>query len=325
MKKETKKKNKVMIFQSKKGGIELRGDYKKDTIWASQQQIADIFNVERSVITKHVRNILKDKELDEKSVCAKFAHTASDGKVYDVQFYNLDIVLAIGYRANSKRAIEFRKWATETLRKHITKGYTINPKVIKNNYVEFQKAIEDIKHLLPKSELIDNESVVELISAFADTWLSLDAYDKDELVKKGATKKTVALTCEKLSNALLEFKISLIKKGEATDLFGTERNAGNVTGIVGNVMQAFGGSSVYSTIEEKAAHLLYFMVKNHPFVDGNKRSGAYAFIWFLNSAGILDRTKITPPALTVITLLVAESDPKNKERMIHLILQLLKK
>lgn len=320
-----------MIFQSKKGGIELRGDFKHENIWASQKQIAEIFGINRTVVSRHVRNIFKDDELDHKVVSAKFAHTSEHGAIKgktqtkEVEFYSLDVILSVGYRTNSSEAIEFRKWATETLRKHITKGYTINPKVIKNNYTEFQKAIDDIKHLLPKSESIDNESVVELISAFADTWLSLDAYDKDELVKKGATKKTVALTGEKLSSALLEFKNSLIRRGEATELFGAERSRGSVEGIVGNVMQSFGGNSMYPTIEEKAVHLLYFMVKNHPFIDGNKRSGAYAFIWFLNNVKMLDKSRITPPALTAITLLVAESNPKNKERMIHLILQLLKK
>ena len=167
--------------------------------------------------------------------------------------------------------------------------------------------------------------MVELISAFADTWLSLEAYDEDRLVNKGATKKSVALTADQLYVALAEFKNLLVKKGEAGDLFGAERSSGNVAGIVGNVMQSFGGNSLYPTVEEKAAHLLYFMVKNHPFSDGNKRSGAYAFIWFLNRAGILDRNKISPAALTAVTLFVAESDPKNKEKMVHLILQLLKK
>ena len=128
MKKQINKKdakNNVVIYQSKEGGIELRGDYSKETIWASQQQIAGIFNVERSVVTKHIKNIFKNRELNEKSVCAKFAHTAADGKIYEVQFYNLDVVLSVGYRANSKRAIEFRKWATEILRKHITKGTSV--------------------------------------------------------------------------------------------------------------------------------------------------------------------------------------------------------
>lgn len=325
-KKATKKiannKSDVVVYQSKNGAIELQGDFANENIWATQAQVVNLFGVDQSVVSRHIKNIFKDGEIAEKSNMQKM-HNANSDK--PITLYSLDIILAVGYRTNSKRAVEFRKWATGILREHVTKGYTINPKVIKNNYAEFQKAIENIKHLLPKGESIDNESVLELISAFADTWLSLDAYDKDELIKKGATKKSVALTAESLSSALLEFKKSLIKKREATDLFGSERSAGNVAGIIGNVMQSFGGKSVYPTIEEKAAHLLYFMVKNHPFVDGNKRSGAYAFVWFLNRAGILDRKKITPPALTAITLFVAESDPKNKQRMIHLILQLLKK
>jgi len=317
--------NSVIVYHSKSGAIELRGDVRAETVWATQAQIAEVFGVERSVITKHVRNIFRDKELKALAVCANFAHTADDGKIYQVQHYNLDVILAIGYRTNSLRAIEFRKWATKTLRQHITKGYTLNPKVIKNNYIEFQKAIENIKQLLPVGSNIDHASVLELVSAFADTWLSLDAYDKDALQQKGATKKRVAMTAEKLAVSIADFKVILVDKGEATDLFATERNTGNIAGIVGNVMQSFGGNDLYSTVEEKAAHLLYFIVKNHPFVDGNKRSGAYAFVWFLRQAKILDMTRMTPPALTSLTLFIAESDPKHKEKMIKLVLQLLKK
>ena len=259
MKKKIIQDNQVVVYQSKTGAIELKGDLKKETIWASQAQIADIFEADRSVITKHIRNILRDKELDSNSVCAKIAHTANDGKTYEIQVYNLDIILAVGYRTNSKRAVDFRTWATKTLREYITKGYTINPAVVKKNYAEFQKAIENIKHLLPAGAAIDHASVLELISAFADTWLSLDAYDKDILPKHGITKRSVALTANQLEATLVSFKSSLVKKGEATDIFGVARNADAVSGIVGNVMQSFGGKSVYPTVEEKAAHLLYFI------------------------------------------------------------------
>jgi prophage maintenance system killer protein len=323
--KKTIKKDNIIVYQAKNGAIELRGDFTKETIWATQAQIAEVFNIERSVVTKHIRNILKDNELNEKSVCAKFAHTAEDGKTYQVQFYNLDIILAVGYRANSARAIQFRQWATKTLSLHITKGYTINPRVIKNNYAEFQQALENIKYLLPADARIDNASVLELISAFADTWVSLEAYDEDKLAIRGETKRAVTMTAKELDEALLAFKKELAKKGEVSELFGAERQSGTVSGIVGNVMQSFDGKSLYPTAEEKAAHLLYFMVKNHPFTDGNKRSGAYAFVWFLKKAGILDRAKITTATLTALTLFIAESDPNNKERMVRLILQLLKK
>ncbi len=135
-----RRKNHVVIFQAKNGAIELRGDVEKDTLWATQTQIAEVFATERSVATKHIRNILKDKEIDERSVCAKFAHTAEDGKTYQVQHYNLDVILAVGYRVNSTKAIEFRQWATKILRQHVTRGYTLNPKIIQHHYVEFQKA-----------------------------------------------------------------------------------------------------------------------------------------------------------------------------------------
>jgi len=312
---------KLAIYQAKNGAIELRADSKMETVWATQAQIAEIFDIERSVITKHVNNILKIGEINEKSNVQKL-HIANSDK--PVSFYSLDIILSIGYRANSSKAIEFRKWATKILRQHITKGYTINPDVVKNNYQQFLEAINDIKKLVPAGSNIDNASILELVRAFADTWLSLDAYDKDNLVASGKTKKQVTLTAEQLNKSLIEFKKELIKKAEATDIFGVEIRKDALAGIVGNVMQSFGGKALYPSVEEKAAHLLYFIVKNHPFVDGNKRSGAFSFVWFLKKAGLLNNSKITPPALTALTLFIAESDPKNKERMIKIVLQLLK-
>lgn len=320
--KQRKMDHKLAIYQAKSGAIELRADNKLETLWASQAQIADIFQVERSVVTKHVGNILKDKEVDQKSSVQKM-HIANSDK--PVIFYSLDIILAVGYRTNSSRAIEFRKWATKTLKEHIVKGFTINRSRIKENYSEFLKVVEDIRELLPKGDevIIDNENVLELIKLFADTWLSLDAYDKERLIAKGATKKKVSLTANQLQISLNELKLVLMNKGEATELFGTERETGSIQGIVGNVMQSFGGKDVYPTVEEKAAHLLYFVVKNHPFVDGNKRSGAYAFIWFLSRTKLLDRSRMTPPALTAVTLLIAESHPKQKEKMIGLVVTML--
>jgi hypothetical protein len=323
MKKE--KQNEAVVYQTKTGAIELSQDANSNTIWATQADIAEIFNLQRPAITKHIRNILKDKELNEKSVCSKMEHTAEDGKTYQVQVYNLDIILAIGYRTNSSRAIAFRQWATQTLKDHITKGYTINRHRIKTNHEEFLKAVETVKELLPVGSVVDNESVIELIKLFADTWFSLDAYDKDQLPTEGVTKKKVKLTAEKLNLALAELKKVLIAKDEATDIFGVERAKESITGIIGNVMQSFGGEELYPTIEAKAANLLYFIVKNHPFVDGNKRSGAYAFIWFLRQAKILDIARISPPALTAITLLIAESNPKDKEKMVGLVCEFLKK
>ena len=219
----------------------------------------------------------------------------------------------------------FRQWSTKTLRSYIIDGYAINRSRIRKNYDAFLQAVDEVKALLPAGTIIDNESVLELITLFSDTWLSLEAYDTDRLIKKGVTKKDVTLTATALTKALAELKAELMRKGEATNLFGSDRHKDAVAGIVGDVMQSFGGKPVYSTIEERAAHLLYFIVKNHPFTDGNKRSGAYAFIWYLQKAGILNASRITPPALTALTLLVAETESKQKERTINLILQMLKR
>lgn len=321
MAKEVKKD--LVIYQAKNGAIELRGDFSHETIWATQADMARVFELERSVVTKHVRNIFKDKELDEKSVCANFAHTAKDGKTYNVQFYNLDIILSVGYRANSKRAIEFRKWATKTLREHITRGFTVNKKQIGKNYEAFMKSVADIQALLPEHVTLDPKSVLELIKEFASTWVSLDSYDKETLKSIGATKKSIKLSGEELTSAIADLRKQLLMTGEATDIFAQEKSKGSIEGIVGNVMQSFGGKPVYATLEEKAAHLLYFMVKNHPFVDGNKRSGAFAFVWFLRKAKIKTMRNINPSALTALTLLIAESKPERKGQMTALVTTLL--
>ncbi|HAU66067.1 MAG: RhuM [Candidatus Uhrbacteria bacterium GW2011_GWF2_39_13] len=320
MKPKTKIKNQLAVYQAKSGAIELKADATKETIWATQAQIADIFHIERSVVTKHIRNIIAGKEVLTKSNVQKMHIPNSDKPI---AFYSLDIVLAVGYRTNSTKAIEFRKWATKILRQHITLGYTINRSIIATHYNEFMKAIGDIKTLLPANQVVDSASVLELVRLFADTWLSLDAYDKDALEVKGVTKKQTMVTADELALALSQLKQSLMKNRQATELFGTERSSGAIAGIVGNVMQSFAGKPMYPSVEEKAAHLLYFIVKNHPFTDGNKRSGAFAFVWFLQRAKRLDSKRMSPEALTTLTLLIAESNPKDKSKMIGLVCRLL--
>jgi prophage maintenance system killer protein len=314
----------LIIYQGKSGAIEFRGDSTAQTIWGTQKQISDIFDIDRSVVTKHIKNIFQDKELDRKSVCASFAHTAKDGKVYQTNFYSLDIILAVGYRTSSGKAIEFRKWATKVLKQHITKGYTINKKRIGKNYQKFMQAMAGVKSLLPTDNKVDTQNVLELINTFAGTWFSLDAYDTNSFSKKGITKKTVNFTANELSQALQKLKQELVRKKQAAEIFGQERSRNATQGIIGNIFQSVFGKDVYPTAEEKAAHLLYFMVKNHPFVDGNKRSGAFTFVWFLRKSGLL-YASLTPEALTAFTLLIAESRPKDKDKMIGLIMLLLKK
>ncbi|MEK7504140.1 MAG: virulence protein RhuM/Fic/DOC family protein [Patescibacteria group bacterium] len=311
--------NNVITYQTKSGAIEFKGDLGNDTIWANLDQISNLFGRDKSVISRHIKNLFKEKELVEKSVVAFFATTAKDGKTYDVEYFNLDLILSVGYRVNSTRATLFRKWSTKILKEYITKGYSINKRLVTRNYQMFLKAVDDVKSLLPNSVAIDTGGVLELVKMFASTWMSLDAYDKSDLPMIGFTKKQVKFSIDELTDALSKLKVEI-----NSDIFGVERNFGGFEGIVGNIFQSFADQDVYPSIEEKAAHLLYFIVKDHPFMDGNKRSGAFAFIWFLKKAGILNTLKMTPDALTALTLLVAESDPKNKDRIIGLILQLLK-
>jgi len=319
-------KNELVIYQGKNGGIEFRGDVTKDTLWATQAQISELFNVKRPAITKHINNIYKSFELDEKAVCSILEHTAADGKVYKTAFYNLDMVLSIGYRVNSKTATEFRKWANKILKSYITDGFVIDRKIIQKNYQLFLQTVEDIKKLLPEqNDAFNSENALDLIKLFANTWLSLDAFDKSQIEVKKVTKELVKLESDELLIAIREFKKELIRKGEATDFFATDRNRDSLQGIVGNVMQSFGGKHVYNSVEEKAAHLLYFIIKNHPFVDGNKRTGAYSFIWYLHKNKRLNTSQVSPSALTAFTILVAESDPKQKENIIKLIMKLIEK
>ncbi|MBX9695344.1 MAG: virulence RhuM family protein, partial [Cyanobacteria bacterium] len=215
--------NQTVIYQTKAGSLEIKADAEYETIWLTQDQIALLCDVQKAAISKHLKNIFTSAELNENSVVSILETTAKDNKKYQVKHFNLDAVLSVGYRVNSQKATHFRQWATKILKEHIQKGYTINRSRIGKNYHEFLKAVEDVKNLLPVGTSVDHDSVFELIRLFADTWLSLDAYDKDELVMQGATKKKVALTGKKLSAALVTLKHELIAKGEATEIFGLER------------------------------------------------------------------------------------------------------
>lgn len=315
-----------MIFTSKDGSVKLKGDFDRETIWATQAEMAEVFGVNVQAVTKHIKNIYRENELIDQATCSKMEQVQMEGSRVvrrTVAYYNLDVMIAVGYRINSVTGTKFRQWATKTLREHITKGFTINPKQIKQNHEAFLLAVEKVKKLLPVSGNVGRETVLDLVTLFADTWFSLDAYDKESLVPKKPSKKKVALTATALAEGIADLKIRLQGDGSATDNFAQERNQGALEGIVGNVMQSFGGESLYPTIESKAAHLLYFIIKNHPFVDGNKRSGAYAFVWFLERAKVLDADRLTPTALTALTILIAESDPKEKTKIVDLVTYLI--
>lgn len=313
-------KDRIVIYQAKSGAIELRGDFGKETIWATQAQMTKLFNIDQSVVSRHIRNIFKDGEINEHGNMQKMHIPNSDKPA---SLYSLDILLAVGYRTNSKVAIEFRRWATKILKSYIVDGYAINKKRIAVNYALFLESVKDVKKLLSQHSVMNPSDAVELVTLFADTWLSLEAYDKDKIFRRKLTKRDVDLTAEMIVSGIGGLRSTLMGRSEATNIFGLENKAGSVAGIVGNVMQSFGGIDLYGSVEEKAANLLYFMVKDHPFIYGNKRSGAFAFIWFLREAGILDTKRITPEALTALTIMVAESDPKHREKVVKLILNVI--
>ncbi len=325
MKKETQEK--LVLYQAKNGAIEFRGDFERDTIWGNINQIAEVFGVQKPAISKHLKNIYKEGELDKKGTVSILETVQIEGKrkvTRKIEYYNLDAIISVGYRVNSKHATQFRIWATKTLKRHLLDGYTVNKKRVGQNYEKFMQAVANVKALLPANNQVKTEDILDLINAFAGTWFSLEAYDKEAFPKSGISKKKAVFTAEELSLALFDFKKELIAKKQTTEIFGQERNKKAVEGIVGNVFQTIFHKDAYPSAEEKATNLLYFMVKNHPFVDGNKRSGAFAFIWFLRKANIL-RASLTPEALTALTLLVAESESKEKDKTIGLVLLLLNK
>jgi prophage maintenance system killer protein len=312
----------IVIYEN--GTVALNAQVENETIWLSQKQMAELFGVHVPAVSKHMRNIFKSKELIEKSVVSKMEITASDGKTYKTKHYNLDAIISIGYRVNSKQATQFRIWATNILREHMVQGYTINQERIQKNYDEFLRVVEDIKVLSQNADNVRAEDVLELIKAFSATWFGLDSYDREELPKEGITKVNLEYEVEKLYDDIAIFKQELMNRGKAAEIFATEKTQRSLEGIVGNVFQSVFGEDAYPTVEEKAAHLLYFVVKNHPFNDGNKRCGAFSFIWLLKRAGFNVEKFINPNALTALTLLIAESNPNDKERMVGLVLLMLR-
>ncbi len=321
----------LAIYQAKDGAIEFKLDKENETLIANINQVAELFGVQKAAISKHLTNIFKEGELEEKVAVSILETTTRHGAIagktqtHKVKFYNLDAIIAVGYRVNSKQATNFRIWATKVLKSYLLDGYVVNKKQIAKNYEKFIETLNGIKALSAKSKDSDlNPSfAIDLVKGFAETWLSLDAYDKDNLKIDNVTKEQITLSAKDLAAGIANLKSELIKKHEATEIFAKERSKDALEGIIGNVMQSFGGNDLYESLEEKAAHLFYFIVKNHPFTDGNKRSGAFSFVWFLQKFSLIDVKKIDPQTLTALTLLIAESDPKDKDKMVGLVTMLL--
>lgn len=320
-------KGEIIIYKSKGGKTSLEVKLEKDTVWLTQQQITQLFNRDRTVITKHINNVFKEKELDEKSNVQKMHIPNSDKPV---AFYSLDIVISVGYRVKSKEGTQFRIWANQVLKDYLIKGYAINHKRLPEaDLKELENALELIKNAVDRKSLTNEEStgLLKVITDYANSWILLQKYDSNKLEDpKKKHKPKYELTYEKAIEAISKLKSDLKSKKEASDLFGNERD-GSFEGIIGNLYQTFGGEDLYPSIEDKASHLLYFIIKDHPFTDGNKRIGAFLFILFLSNNGYLFKAngerKINDNALVALALLIAESNPKQKDTMIKLVMNFL--
>ena len=324
--------NPIEIYQAQDGTTQVEVRFENDTVWLSLQQMADLFGRDKSVISRHLRNIYTDGELNREATVAKNATVQIEGKRQinrTIEYYNLDVIISVGYRVNSILGTKFRIWATARLKEYLTQGYTINQRRLQQNARELEQALALIQKTANSSALTleSGRGLVDIVSRYTHTFLWLQQYDEGLLAEpetqQGGTLPTYTEAC----SALAELKSQLMAKGEASDLFGRERDDG-LSAILGNLDQSVFGEPAYPSIEAKAAHLLYFVVKNHPFSDGNKRSGAFLFVDFLHRNGrLLDHNGypvINDTGLAALTLLVAESDPKQKETLIRLIMHMLK-
>ena len=328
------KKGEIIIYKDRLGPeLVLKTD--GETVWMTQAQIAQLFSTDRTSVGRHIRNILNSLELRENSVCAKIAHTATDGKVYQVQYYNLDVIISVGYRVNSKRATQFRVWATHKLKEYLIKGYIVNEQKLK----EFQEKHNlQLKELQQTARLFQNviesqkaagyeKELLSIITDYANTWAVLNLYDKGELKVADVTKsKAASLDYGEAKKSIVKFKSRLGAKKEAGNLFGQEVS-NKFAALLGNVSQTFGDKDLYPSIEEKAAHLLYFCIKDHPFADGNKRIGSLMFLLFLVQNNYLiskrGERKVNDTALAALALLIAESKPHDKDVMVKLVINLI--
>ena len=299
----------------------------KETVWLTQEQMGHLFERERSVITKHIRNVFAEGEMARESVCAKFAHTAADGKTYQVDYYNLDVIISVGYRVKSRRGVQFRQWATRTLKEHLVQGYTLNQRRLAERGIEFEQALALLSRTLANQQLVnaDGAAVLAVIADYARSWSLLQAYDEQSLSgQTGQQSGMRTLHLDEVLSAVAQLKAALIAKGEATALFGQLRGDGLASSIA-TIEQGFGDELFYPNVASRAAHLLYFVIKNHPLSDGNKRTGSFLFLWYLQ----LNQHLLAKPVaqlindntLVALALLVAESAPDQKALMVRLIEQ----
>ena len=326
-------KGEILIYKAKDGSQQLEVRLEEDTVWLSQKQMAMLFDKNPMTVNGHIGNIFREKELDRKSVIRKSLITAADGKKYETLIYNLDVIISVGYRVKSKRGTQFRQWATQRLKDHLVKGYTLNEKRLHQmvqNMRQLEQAVKLIQQSGNSGQLSATEArgLLDIITNYTHSFILLNQFDSNSLPNEKLNENiTYEIEYSEAIKAIAELKKQLIKKKEASTLFGNERDRG-FESTLNSVVQTFGGEYLYKSIEEQAAHLLYFVIKNHPFTDGNKRIGAFLFVWFLEKNKHRFKksgeVKINDNALVALALLVAQSNPDDKEIMIKLVVNLIR-
>lgn len=314
----------IIIYQTYDNITQIEVQFEKDTVWLTQQQMALLFNQTKQNISLHINNCFKEKELKQNAVVKESLTTAADGKKYKIKHYNLDVIISVGYRVKSKQGTAFRQWATQMLKETLVRGYAINQKRLD----ELQQTIQLIQKSIGKeTNITEAKGLLDIITQYTQSFVLLNQYDSNSIEQTDLAENiTYEISYTEAKKAIAELKKQLKKKKEATDLFGNEKDK-SFEGSLQSIVQTFDGKYLYASIEEQASHLLYFIIKNHPFTDGNKRIGAFLFIWFLEKNKHRFKKngelKINDNALVALALLVAQSNPSEKELMIKLITQLI--
>ncbi len=324
------KNGKVLVYEAADGSVRVDVRLEQDTVWLTQRQMAELFESSTDNIGLHLKNIFSDNELKEAATTEDFSVVQSEGRRSvrrRVKHYNLDAIISVGYRVNSGHGVRFRQWATATLRQHLVRGYTLNRQRLEQNARELESALALVRKAASGAALTSDQGrgLVDIIARYTQTFLLLQRYDSGRLVEpQGVPGGTLPQVTE-ARRAIGELKADLLARREATELFGREREDG-LAALLGNLDQTVFGQPAYPTVESKAAHLLYFVIKDHPFSDGNKRIGSFLFVEFLHRNGRLLRRSepvINDVGLAALALLVAESAPKDKEVMTRLVMNML--
>ncbi len=315
--------NQIVIYTSPDNHTEVTVKMQDDTVWLTQAQMAELFGKSQATINEHVRNIYKSEELLEVGTLRKFGNS-ENSFTKPTNYYNLDAIISVGYRVNSKRGTAFRIWATQRLREYLVQGYSIN----QSRLDELGKTIKLLTDSGKKIDPDEAKWLLDIIANYTESFLLLNRYDTGSLGDSGNPDVTYIIDYTEAKSAIRELKSKLLEQSEANDIFGNEKDKSFI-GILSNTIATFDWQYLYTTIEEQAAHLLYFIIKDHPFTDGNKRIGAFLFIWFLekNRHRLKENgeAKINDTGLVSLALLIAQSDPKEKDMMIRLVVNLINK